>query len=161
MTETNPSSLLPRWMKALIILSFAMNLMVAGIVGGIALRGIGGSPVPMMTGQVPGFGPWSKALRREDYRALRKAFEARGLDFRAFARADREDRAALVAALRSSPFDLDAFDAAHRRISEHSSERVELGQDLIRAHIQTLSDERRAEIADRMERRQYRPRERD
>lgn len=143
---------LPRWVKALIIASFALNLLVFGSVAGMALRGFGGKP-PLAEAQAPGFGPWTGALQREDYRALRRNFDAKGLDFRAFARADREDRAALASALRADPFDIAAFDAAHERLNKRALERLELGQDLMRAHVLGLTPKRRQDLATRLEKR--------
>ena len=151
MTQT--SATLPRWMKILVIASFTLNLAVIGLAGGLALRFAGGRDVPMITSQTPGFGPWFHAFKREDYRALRRAFDDRGLDFRAFARADREDRAELIAALRSEPFDAAGFDAVQARMAERGRERLALGQDLIRDHVAALPLDRRHEIARRMERR--------
>jgi len=148
-----PPASLPKWMKIIVILSFTLNLAVIGLVGGLALRFAGGRDVPMIAAQNLGYGPWSRAFEREDYRALRRAFEAGGHDFRAFARAETEDRAALIAALRSAPFDVAAFDAATLRMAQRGRERLDLGQDLIRAHVIALSQDRREKIADRMERR--------
>lgn len=151
--NTPATPTLPRWMKALIIASLALNLLVLGAGAGMAIRFAGGDGPPAFVSQAPGFGPWTKALKREDYRALRKAFDDKGHDFRAFTRQDREDRSALIAALRATPFDLAAFDAAHGRMAKRNLDRLELGQDLIRTHIMALTPERRAEIADRMARR--------
>lgn len=143
---------LPRRIRWLLIGSLTLNLLVFGVVAGVALRFAGGDRMPPPAERSLGFGPWSGGLERKDYRALRQGFEASGRDFRAIWREERADRAALVAALRAEPFDAAALDAVAGRMQARTLERLELGQTLIRNHVQAMSPADRTAFADRLER---------
>ncbi|MDX5357907.1 MAG: periplasmic heavy metal sensor [Rhodobacterales bacterium] len=153
MTDTpSPAPQTPRMsrrMRWLLIGSLTLNLLVVGVVAGAALRFAGGDlpPPPRSIG----FGPWSAGLDRDDHKALRKAFAATGHDFRGEWRAERADREALVAALRTEPFDAEALRAIAQRMTERSQGRMELGQRLVLDHIEAMTPEQRKAFADRIE----------
>lgn len=146
-----PQPRLPARIRWLLIGSLTLNLLIIGLVAGMALR-FGAGPPQMIAERSLGFGPWSGGLEREDYNALRKGFEAKGQDLRAAARADRAARAALVAALRAEPFDPAALDAIIAEMQQRTLERLELGQTLIRAHVLAMTPAARHAFADRLER---------
>lgn len=140
-----------RWLRRLLILSLAANLLVAGVLAGAALR-----PTPPESRAVPasrslGFGPWAGGLTRDDYRALRRELAASGMDFRAIAAADRADHEALIAALRAEPFDPATLDAVAARQRERAIARMDLGERLIRDHVAARSPAERRAMATRME----------
>ena len=146
----NPSSLSrSRRLRWLLIASLTLNLLVVGVVAGVALRHAGGQPPPAP--RSIGFGPWGGGLERSDFKALREAYSATGRDFRADSRADRADRDALLAALRTEPFDPAALDAITARMNGRAMERMELGDRLMRAHILAMAPEQRRAFADRLE----------
>lgn len=139
-----------RGLRWLLIGSLTLNLLVAGVVGGAFLRHAGeGMPPPPP--RHLGFGTWTAGLDREDHKALREAFRARGTDFRAALQQDRADRAALIAALKAQPFDPAALDAVADRLQSRSYERSQLSEELIRAHIRNLSDAERRVFAERLQ----------
>lgn len=154
-----------RWLRAALVLSLGVNLAVAGVFGGLWLRGMDetrhGSPrAPVVRDS--GFGPWSGALDDADRSALRRAFRdavAEGRPLRESWRAEREDHAALVAALRSEPFDISEIDMIAARMRARSLERQELGHDLIRSRLTEMTTSERLTFADRLEASQRRPRD--
>lgn len=142
---------LPRWMRWLLVGSLTLNLLVVGIAVGAAVRfsGTGASP-PVVRSL--GFGAWSGGLERSDLRALRKASEERGLNLRALWREERQDRAALVAALKADPFDPATLDAVAERMAARNRDRLDAGHALIRAHVLAMTEAERLAFADRLER---------
>lgn len=152
---------LPRRLRWLLIVSLTLNLLVVGVVAGVALRFAGGDRLPPPAERSLGFGPWSGGLERQDYRALRRGFEAAGTDLRSVWREERADRQALVAALRAEPFDAAALDTVAGRMQARTLERLALGQRLIRDHVLAMSLAERAAFADRLERSLRRHRDKD
>jgi uncharacterized membrane protein len=152
---------LPRRLRWLLIGSLTLNLLVVGVVAGVALRFAGGDRLPPPAERSLGFGPWSGGLERQDYRALRRGFEAAGTDLRSVWREERADRQALVAALRAEPFDAAALDAVAGRMQARTLERLALGQRLIRDHVLAMSPAERAAFADRLDRSLRRHRDKD
>ncbi|WP_323042811.1 periplasmic heavy metal sensor [Gemmobacter sp.] len=140
-----PRSRRLRW---LLVASLTLNLLVVGVVAGVGLRFAGGDMPPPRS---IGFGPWSGGLDRSDHKALREAFGATGRDFRADWQLEREDRAALLAALRADPFDPAALDSVTARMNARATERMDLGQRLIRDHILAMTPDQRRAFADRLE----------
>jgi uncharacterized membrane protein len=147
-----------RW---LLIASLTLNLLVAGVVAGAALRHAGGDRMPVTADRSIGFGPWSGGLDRDDLRALRRGFDASGHDLRAARAEDRADRATLIAALRADPFNPAALDAVAERMRARTLDRLDLGHRLIRNHIVAMTPEARRAFADRLERHLSRGRDRD
>ncbi|WP_299282911.1 periplasmic heavy metal sensor [uncultured Tateyamaria sp.] len=102
----------PVWVKVALGLSLALNLAVAGLVTGLALRA-GGGPGGA---RAPGIGyalPYVVALPRESRRAVFDAVrENPALPDR---RARRADYAAMVGALTQDPFDRGAVQAILER----------------------------------------------
>lgn len=152
MTDPTPAPRLSRRIRWLLIGSLTLNLVVVGAVAGVALRFAGGDRMPAPAERTLGFGPWSGGLERQDYRALRKGFEAAGQDLRGLWREERADRAALVAALRAEPFDSKALDDVAARMQARTLARLDLGQRLIRDHVLAMTPDQRRAFADRLER---------
>ena len=144
----------PRWMRVLLVVSLALNLLIAGAVVGLALRG---GP-PSDGGRDVGFGPFAAALSPEDRSALRRDFIARTLADGTSRRDRREDMRALLGALRAEPFDANALQDAMTRLSERMSGRLDLGLSLIRERISGMADAERQAFADRLEREMRRSR---
>lgn len=149
--EPRPASYrsLRRW-KIAFFASLAVNLMVAGIVGGALLKD------PHDRGREVrdlGFGPFTEALSEADRDALRKSFRDRRPDFRAARAQMRADMGEMLSALRADPFDAGrlsrAFDTQQARLADH----LKLGQDLLRERLAGMSDAERHAFADRLEQR--------
>jgi uncharacterized membrane protein len=147
-TEARTPVITRPWVKVLLGVSLALNLAVLGVGIGAALRFA--DPDRRVVVRDVGFGPWSAALDRDDRAALHKRFLTERGRLSEGWRADRADRAALVAVLRADPLDLAALDALTARIAARGQDRVELGQALIRAHIVDMTPAQRAAFADRL-----------
>ena len=145
-TDAPPAS--PRWMRILLVVSLALNLLIAGAVVGMVLRG-GPSPVGVRD---VGIGPFAAALSPEDRAALRRDFIARTTESGTSRRDRREAMRALLAALRAEPFDPGALRAVLSRVSDRMSGRLDLGLSLIEGRIATMADADRQAFADRLER---------
>lgn len=136
-----------RW---LLPASLALNLLVIGIAGGAAVRHAFDGDGPMMVRDLA-FGPFTEALSHEDRDALRRSFMARAGDLRDLRPEGRADFDGLVAALRASPFDLDAVKTLMSSQRDRMAERLGLGQDLLIERIAAMSDGERADFAGRLE----------
>jgi uncharacterized membrane protein len=136
----------PRWMRVLLGLSLALNLLILGAVAGVALRG---GPGPQAVRDL-GFGPFAAALSPEDRAALRRAWMASGGG--EGRRAARAEMRGLLDLLRADPFDAAAFSAHLARGSERMAGRLHLGMTLIEERILALPPADRLAFADRLER---------
>ncbi len=141
-----------RGLKIALAVSVALNLGIAGLIGGIAWHGGPGGRGDMMVRDF-GFGPFNDALSPEDRQALRQSVMDRAGDIREARRQMQADGANILAALRAEPFDPAALAAAIDAQAGHLGERLKFGSDVIRDHILGLSPEARAAFADRLERR--------
>ena len=151
MAEQQSMSRLKPWVRALLVASLALNLAVAGLAAGWALRHggdhAGHHPARLdMAG-----GPLTRALSDEDRRAIgremRAAWRARagtGPDI-------GESFDALVADLRSVPFDADRVAIQMRAQRDGFAARFEIGQAVLLTHLAAMSDAERAAYADRLE----------
>ena len=138
-----------RRVKFLLAASLALNLAVVGVVGGVMLGGGKGSRDALVRDL--GFGLFTEALTPQDRLALRDRFLERRPGFRQERHAMRADLDAILAALRADPFDPAALDAVLTVQNTRLSERLDLGQALIRDFLVELSPAARAAFADRLE----------
>ncbi|MDM7933394.1 periplasmic heavy metal sensor [Tabrizicola sp.] len=143
-TPPTPSA---RGLKIALAISVALNLAVAGMVAGAWLKDGPSRGMPRDLS----FGPFSEALSLEDRRALRKSLIDRAPGFRETRQAAQAEFAALLDALRASPFDPGAVQSALAAIEARNAGRLELGRGLIEARIAQMSDADRLAFADRLE----------
>ncbi|MDV7272241.1 periplasmic heavy metal sensor [Thioclava sp. A2] len=134
------------WVRALLIGSVTLNLIVAGVVVGGILRHDGHPP---RIGEVS-FGDMSYALDRADRDALRGMAERRGASFRDFRAQDRADREALIALLQAEPFDADAYDRLMAQQHARMSERISMGAGMMRERIMQMDAPARRAFAERL-----------
>jgi uncharacterized membrane protein len=151
--ETTPPeplhSRLSKRVKFLLAASLALNLAVAGVVVGAAIKSHGDRP-PSVNDL--NYGPFSDALTRDQRKQLRRTFLEGGpslRDMRAQMRADLEN---VATALRAEPFDAAAMRAAFDAQNKRISGRVALGQQAMMELILSMSPADRADFADRLER---------
>lgn len=137
-----------RAIRIALAISVALNLAVAGIAAGAWLKE--GPPRERMPRDLS-FGPFSEALDAKDRRALRKALLDRAPGFGEARTAARAEFAALLVALRASPFDADALQAALTAIETRMADRLTLGRDLMADRFLAMSDAERLAFADRLE----------
>ncbi|EEE36379.1 hypothetical protein RKLH11_212 [Rhodobacteraceae bacterium KLH11] len=134
-----------KWMPVLLVVSLALNLLIAGIVVGSVLRFKGGD----RAGAPPGFGPaLYYALPKPDRTALRAELsEMRGK--RSHRR--KQDFRALSQALRAVPFDPETVGFLLQQQAQTTAElQMALHQQWL-ARVSAMSDDERAAYADRLE----------
>jgi hypothetical protein len=136
------------WLRVLLAVSLALNLIVVGLVGGaLVMRERWHAHHPPQATRI--IGPLTRALEPADKRAIgreiRAAYHARS--DRARPTADLEG---LLADLRRDPFEAEAV-AAHLRMQRaRLSDRLELGQRLLLERLEQMSAAERAAYADRV-----------
>lgn len=158
---TDPTVTLPkpaRGLKIALAVSVALNLAVAGLIGGIAWHGGPGGRGDVMVRDF-GFGPFEDALLPEDRAALRDTVKARMGDIRAARQQMQTDGLAILSALRADPFDPTVLSVALDGQAKHLGDRLKFGSDVIRDFVITLSPEARSAFADRLEHRMRRGRD--
>jgi uncharacterized membrane protein len=136
-----------RGLKLALVVSIALNLAVAGVVGGAWLRGGHHKGMPRDIS----FGPFSEALSKEDRRALRAALGKRADMLHASRETARAEFEMLLAALRAEPFEPTTLNTAFTAIETRNAERMGLGRSLLEERIVEMSAEERLAFADRLE----------
>ncbi|PKQ14020.1 MAG: hypothetical protein CVT70_00745 [Alphaproteobacteria bacterium HGW-Alphaproteobacteria-1] len=138
-------------LRVVLVVSLALNLAVAGVAAGWWLRHGGAHHAHHLVRLDMAGGPLSRALsegdRREIARGMRNAMRAQGGPRGALL----ESMAALVADLRTEPFDASKVAA---RLAEQRADfaaRFEMGQAALVAHLANKSASERAAYADRLE----------
>lgn len=140
----------PRWVKIALAVSLALNLAVAGIVAGIALRGDEGRPRPMAVRDLS-FGPFTDALTRDQRRAMLRSFAEDGPGLRETRAQMRSDFNAVLDSLRATPFDPAAFRTAMDGQSARIAARAEAGRNAFVSLVLEMSDADRAAFVARLE----------
>ncbi|MBA3909881.1 MAG: hypothetical protein C0524_08315 [Rhodobacter sp.] len=136
-----------RGLKIALAVSVALNLGVAGMAAGAWMSGDRGRGMPRDLS----FGPFSEALTQDDRRALRSALIERSSGFREARAAAQAEFAALLTALRASPFDFATVQSALAAIEARNAGRLEVGRSLIETRISEMSEADRLAFADRLE----------
>lgn len=146
-TATSPKS--PLWMRITLFLSLALNLLVAGLVGGFFLFGGPNDRNDRSPRDVASL--YMRALEPADRKALRR-------DFVSGLASQGRDRGAIVAdlqvaldVLRTTPFDIEAFQQAMADQTSRRSKREEIGRQVLSNRIADMTDAERAAYADRVE----------
>lgn len=163
--EPKAPSRTPRWVKIVLVLSLAFNLMIVGIAaGGFAGKdrkgGYRGGPDRV---SVPGdLAPraFIAAIPREDRQGLAEAFRDRVRPEEGRRDELRVRVQALLVALRAEPFDPDAISVLMMEQRSRILERQEKGQAVFLEYLTSLTVEERVAFADKLEksiRRSQRP----
>lgn len=148
-TQTKPAPEKPnRSLRIALIGSLIVNLLLVGLIAG-SMAG-GRMHGDGRDGPDVGFGPLTKALDREDRRALFKDFMSKAPDFQAERAASKADFLALADALRADPWDRTAVETILARQGQRGMERLERGRALLIDHIAAMSSADRAAFADRI-----------
>ncbi|WP_299604501.1 periplasmic heavy metal sensor [uncultured Tateyamaria sp.] len=146
MADTQIERRCPVWVKILLGLSLAINLGIAGLVGGIALSG---GP---LGGKGPGMGyamPYVLALPQEDRRAVFGVVRGnRDLPGRGVRRAVYGE---MVALLKADTFDRAAVTAILERQARGVEQVQSVAQDEWLDRVAAMSDEERRAYAERVE----------
>lgn len=155
MTDPKPSSLtLPkppfRWGRVVLFVSLALNLAVAGVVGGAVLGRFGHDRNDLAARDI-GFGLFTEALTPQDRKALRGAYAQARPDMRAERQKMRNDLRTILSALRAEPFDVTVLQTALDTGSARIEARQAQGQVVVLDYLQKMSQPDRAALADRLE----------
>ncbi len=137
------------WVKAALVISVAVNLLVIGAIGGSFLRG-----GPMGHGTMVrelNFGPLTEALSIEDRAALRRAVAQAAPDLKGQRAAMEGDMTAILAVLRAPGFARAEVDAIFARQAERSEVRRRIGQQLVLDLVAAMTPDARAAFADRLD----------
>ena len=150
----SPRRRVPVWVSVALVISLALNLPVAGVIGGLAARSDGGDggPRPIATLHVLGLGPLVLALDREGRDRLAGSVTARADDLDPGRQALGDATRSLVAALRADPFEPEAAAAALARQRAAVGELQALGHDLLVDYLAGADAATRARVADRIAR---------
>jgi uncharacterized membrane protein len=140
---------IPGQIRALLIGSLGLNLLVVGVIAGGL---IAGPPHPprTMVGDI-GMGSFTEALSREDRDALRQAAESDGSAFREMRRAARADIDTFVAALQAETWDGRALQSLFDAYRQRNQNRMEIGQRLFADRIAAMTPEARKAYATRLQ----------
>ncbi|MGH1464917.1 MAG: periplasmic heavy metal sensor [Cognatishimia sp.] len=147
--KSEPRAPMRRSIRALLIGSLALNLIIVGLVAGAMLgnKRIGDRPPR----DVDLIGAYSRALPQEDRRSLGKALRdhnrVSGFTRNAVQTTLRET----LGALRADPFDADKLGVILRKQSSVAFERRDFAQDLLLKRLSAMSDAERLLVADRFE----------
>lgn len=144
-----PSPKPGRGLRIALAVSVALNLGVAGIVGGSFLHDGPGGRGDMIRDM--GFGPFDEALSPGDRDSLRKSLVQHAGDLRAARQQMQSDATAILTALRASPFDPAGLTTALGAQEQHLADRLKLGTGVMRDFLVALPQDERAEFADRLE----------
>ena len=150
-TPNPPPPRAGRGLRIALIASLAVNLLVVGLVIGVAAN----RNDPRQTGRVPpellNYGPLMKVLDEDNRARLAQSLHAQRHEIREARRAVRRGFADLVEALRAQPFDPDAVE----QIMAAQQVRVSGQVDKVRAQLirqlSEMSPDDRAALADRMQ----------
>lgn len=138
----------PLWVRIVLGVSLALNVLVAGVVLGAAL---GGGPGDRVRGD-PGAMPFVRALAPEERRALLREMRREGGERLPAARRETRERVgALLAALRAETMDRGAVEALLNAQTAEGAARQALGQKVLLDHLERLGPEARRAYADRLE----------
>lgn len=135
--------------RVVLVISLALNIAVAGVLTGTALSGRGkdGPPARMTFA----FGPLGRILDGKDRRAISEQMRRNGP--RPLTRGQMNRRLATLAdALRADPFDPAGFAVMLDGLRDRTMQVQENAQGAFVAHLAGLTPERRAALADRLER---------
>ncbi len=139
-----------RWLRWLLVASLALNLLLLGAAAGQMLRARFGAAHPVVLRDLS-FGPYTEAMSPADRAALRRAFADRAPPLREVWRAQRDEQAAIIAALRAEPFDPAALAAILETQAGRSMARLRTGQTVLLERIAAMGAADRAAFADRLE----------
>ncbi len=137
-------------LRVLLFASLALNLLVVGALVGAGLWG-GWGHGHHGPGLDAAGGPMTRALSREDRRAISQRMRQAYRDGRPGRAAHRAAFEALLDDLRAEPFQRAAVEAHMARMRGLLTDRLELGQTLLLDRLEAMSPSERAAFADRLE----------
>lgn len=139
------------WLRVIVFVSLAMNLLILGAVVGMLVLGprFGDRPHPPRVDRAGG--PLTAALNREDKREIGRKLRRLYRDGRPNREAVRAEYREVIAALRADPFDATRVEASLKRQLNAVTERQALGHEVLLDHLGAMSVEARRAYAHRLE----------
>ena len=150
MTETpnaRPASRTPLWLRIVLLVSLAANLLVLGAVAGHVLRDEPRGRVPRVD-RVEA--PMTFALSREDRREIGRALRKEYKENRPSRQEIQAEYRGIIAALRADPFDPEVVAASLARQRQTAQSRVESGHELLLQRLTAMTPAERRAFADRL-----------
>lgn len=148
-TAAPPAKGAPRWMRVLLVVSLALNLLVAGVVVGDVLTEGGGGRGPRPVEMA--LGPFARAMDAQDRRAILGSLRGNP-DLRPLS---RDQRAAafgeILSTLRAEPFDRTRAETALSAQAERVQGLERAVQGALIDRLATMTPDQRADFADRLE----------
>lgn len=139
------------WVRILLVVSLAFNLLVFGAVAGMAIKGgpweHAHSPRQVVDAAV---GPLTRALTKEDRRAIGRQIRKEGRADGLTRRAHREALERMLVLLQSTPFDSEAFGAELAGSVTGLQTRMSRASETLVLHLSQMSDADRAAYAERV-----------
>ncbi|MEO0369875.1 MAG: periplasmic heavy metal sensor [Pseudomonadota bacterium] len=146
------------WVRILLVMSLALNLLVIGAVAGVAIKGgpwkHGGSP-PMAAS---GVGPFTHALSKRDRRAIGREMRQRGQESGWDRRAHRAALERMVLLLEATPFDAEAFKGEMKTAVTGLQGRMGDASEALAKRVEQMTDEERAAYVARIKEKMVRKR---
>ena len=138
------------WLKAVMFVSLALNLAVAGAVIGALLKygPRDGHHPPRLDAMM---GPYTQALSHKDRRAIGEQMRHEYRSARPSREQLRAQFASVLEALRAQPFDPARVADLLAQQRDIGLKRQDLGQRLLLQRLETMSDAERSAFADRLE----------
>lgn len=158
MTDTPPPQApkgTPLWIRIALVVSLAVNLLIAGIVIGASVtRDRGANPVRAEIAAARDLGPlpFVVALEREDRRALARALRGEAASLRQNREELRVRFESLLTALRAEPFDAETVRGLMREQREIAVRRQEIGERILLERLGEMTPAERNAYADRLDR---------
>lgn len=154
MTESPPETQKPKsplWMRLLLIGSLGLNLLVLGVVGGVAYNNLRDGDGDKTRISVDGPNPFLRAMTREDAQRMRRLLRPDESTLGASRETGRQALFTILNELRSETVTEDTLRGAFDQMSAANNARLQLGQDAIVTHLLTLDGDERSAFADRLE----------
>lgn len=137
-----------RWLRVVLFVSLALNLVVVGVIAGLVVNG---PPVPRSDRSDPVL-PYTRAFDEDQRQALRRALwqsvRRDGKEMRAAYLADYQQALAL---LRDEPFDPAALEMVLKDQGARAATVRGRGQDVLMVFLSEMSKDERRAYADRLE----------
>ena len=154
----NNSLISTLWLRILLFVSLATNLLVAGMMVGAFIRydtrhsAMRAESMASPSLRELGYGFFGRAMTKEDQRKVGEAIKLRARELEINRRELRSQISTLLNALREVPYDPAAVREITEKHQDRLRERQDVGKELLLEHIEGMSDQERARYADRLER---------
>lgn len=148
-TEQPKRRSMPLWLRILFVVSLAGNLLVVGLIVGVASSPKGPRGSERIAGDV-GAAPFVRALEGEDRRALARDIMRENGGFRQMRQETRARAEELFAALRAEQFDREAVEMLLQGQREQAARRQLAGESALLNRLEAMTLEERVAYADRL-----------